>query len=611
VRFWKTAAIRAAVAHFVLEQIIKGVILMKLKDATSSFGSVGFLLSILLIFLVYADAAYACPGHESRVVYRTITNRTIPTMRTTVISYGGPAAYAPCDNMYSTRRVKYVAAPARSYYGVTPGYVAVQSVNGYYPVNRINRTRYVAVRNVEMMDAPRYVAIRRQPAYVNNGAGYVVISNYVPNTRYVAVRDMDMDDVYYDQSPRHTAVSHYPVYDTGTRYAAVRRSDYDMGGRYSAVRDYDMGGRYVAVRNSDVGCTCGAAGEDELGTTLSRHVVLRTDDLAGTQEVVYPDQDQNYDDTAYVVQPSSRFVAYENAGFAEHRGLTLVPDDYAGTASDVYIRMKDDSENYDQAIPDTRDVTYVASNGVADACLSPVAHRASPVILSRRAVSYAPVEEVDYDNALRGSPTMYVVADNSASETNYVPVVNADTGYSLASDVNNSCSCPVASDTFDSDADSQNISYYPVSRERGVNVGTVSYEPLRRVSYVPVDNNVDYEPVADTSACECPVSENIVTAPDGVTTDYAGMVDNTESAVATDVNNTEDMAASNGYRDGFEDGKNAAVNGNEYRPDDSAALRSSNGYDEKYGHETVYADAYRDKYLEGYRAGFSSITDNR
>ena len=48
-------------------------------------------------------------------------------MRTTVISYGGPAAYAPCDNMYSTRRVKYVAAPARSYYGVTPGYVAVQS----------------------------------------------------------------------------------------------------------------------------------------------------------------------------------------------------------------------------------------------------------------------------------------------------------------------------------------------------------------------------------------------------------------------------------------------------------------------------------------------------
>jgi hypothetical protein len=607
VRFGKTAANSGGGCAFCIGTN-KGVTLMKLKDATSGFGSVGFLLSILLTFLVYADAAYACPGHESRVVYRTVTNRNIPTMRTTVISYGGPANYAPCDNSYNTRRVKYVAAPARSYYGVAPGYVAVQNVNGYYPVNR---TRYVAVRNVEMMDAPRYVAVRRQPAYVNSGAGYVVISNNVPNTRYVAVRDMDMDDLYYDHSPRHRVVSNYPVYDTGTRYVAVRNSDYDMGGRYAAVRDYDnLAARYVTVRNSNAGCTCAAAGEDELGT-LSRHVVLRTDDLAGTQEVVYPDQDQNYDDTAYVVQPSSRFVAYENAGFAEHRGLTLVPDDYAGTASDVYIRMKDDSENYDQAIPDTRDVTYVASNGVADACLSPVAHRASPVILSRTAVSYAPVEEVDYDNALRGSPTIYVVADNSASETNYVPVGDADTGYSLASDVNNSCSCPVVSDTFDSDADSQNISYYPVSRERGVNVGTVSYEPLRRVSYVPVDNNVDYEPVADTSACECPVSENIVTAPDGVTTDYAGMVDNTESAVATDVNNTEDMAASNGYRDGFEDGKNAAVNGNDYRPEDSAALRSSNGYDEKYGHETVYADAYRDKYLEGYRAGFSSITDNR
>jgi len=387
-----------------------------------------------------------------------------------------------------------------------------------------------------------------------------------------------------------------------------------MGGRYAAVRDYDnLAARYVTVRNSNAGCTCAAAGEDELGN-LSRHVVLRTDDLAGTQEVVYPDHDQNYENVAYVAQPSSKYVAYEDAGFAEHRGLTVVPEGYADTANDVYIRLNDNSENNDQAILDTGGVTYVASNGVADACLSPVAHRASPVILSRRAVSYAPVEDVDYDNTFRGSPTVYVVADNSASETNYVPVVNTDTGYSLANDVNNSCSCTVALDNFDSDTGSQNISYYPVSRARGINAGTVGYEPVRTETYVPASDSVDYEPVAgtsDTSACECPVSENIVTAPDRVTTTYAGTVDNTESAVATDVNDTGDMAASNSYREGFEDGKNAAVNGNEYHPEDSAALRSSNGYDEKYGHETVYADAYRDKYLEGYRAGFNSITDNR
>jgi len=242
---------------------------------------------------------------------------------------------------------------------------------------------------------------------------------------------MDMDDLYYDHSPRHRVVSNCPVYDTGTRYVAVRNSDYDMGGRYAAVRDYDnLAARYVTVRNSNAGCTCAATGEDELGT-LSRHVVLRTDDLAGTQEVVYPDQDQNYENAAYVVQPSSKYVAYEDAGFAEHRGLTVVPEGYANTANDVYIRLNYNSENNDQAILDTGGVTYVASNGVADACLSPVAHRASPVTLSRRAFSYAPVEDVDYDNTLRGSPTVYVVADNSASETNYVPVVNTDTGYSL------------------------------------------------------------------------------------------------------------------------------------------------------------------------------------
>jgi len=44
---------------------------MKLIDATRSFGSVGILLPLILIFLISADAAYACPGTQTRVVYRT------------------------------------------------------------------------------------------------------------------------------------------------------------------------------------------------------------------------------------------------------------------------------------------------------------------------------------------------------------------------------------------------------------------------------------------------------------------------------------------------------------------------------------------------------------
>ena len=45
-------------------------------------------------------------------------------------------------------------------------------------------------------------------------------------------------------------------------------------------------------------------------------------DLAGTQEVVYPDT--SYNDTAYVAEPSTSNVGY-NVGYFHNNGVKIVP----------------------------------------------------------------------------------------------------------------------------------------------------------------------------------------------------------------------------------------------------------------------------------------------
>ena len=133
---------------------------MPSKDATSNFGRIGFFLPFILIFLIAADAAIACPDNTSRIVYRTgaVNTRTGYAMAPTVITYRGPASSRLCgDSVYKTRRVKYVAMRDSGYYTDSPTrYVAVRrSSNSYYPMRS---SRYVAVRNVDYDDAPRYVA---------------------------------------------------------------------------------------------------------------------------------------------------------------------------------------------------------------------------------------------------------------------------------------------------------------------------------------------------------------------------------------------------------------------------------------------------------------------
>lgn len=102
---------------------------MKLKDATSVYGSVGILLPLILITLIAAVATYACPGTQTRVVYRTRTlNSRMAPMGTTVITYGGMPSARCGDIAYVTRPVKYVAVRRTS-----PRYVAVSNADSYYP----------------------------------------------------------------------------------------------------------------------------------------------------------------------------------------------------------------------------------------------------------------------------------------------------------------------------------------------------------------------------------------------------------------------------------------------------------------------------------------------
>jgi len=470
---------------------------MPSKDATSNFGRIGFFLPFILIFLIAADAAVACPDNTSRIVYRTgtVNARTGYAMAPTVITYRGPASRLCGDSVYKTRRVRYVAMRDSGYYKDSgTRYVAVRrSSNSYYPMSS---SRYVAIRNVDYDYAPRYVAVRRQPAYVDTGTRYVAVRNYVPRTRYVAVSDMDMDDY----APRYVVVRTRPAYDTGTRYVAVRNinTDYDVGRT-----------RYVAVRNVGNSCACNdelRSSLDQIETTSPRHVVVKTDYLAGTQEVIVPNS--SYDDTAYVA-PSENVVetsdiAYSNAAYMNTSGDTYVSasnmespyavrtyPEAATTGTVNYVPVTDDYDVDDQVILDNDDATVIAAGDIGDACLKPIAVNESPEGMTTEAVSYVPIQNVDDDYAASTVQYVPVAEDND-------DIVNADTTYVAADNVGDSCSCPVASGIYNEDLGAGNVSYVPVSDVESMDDATVSYVPASEsdvgtVSYVPAESidNVD------------------------------------------------------------------------------------------------------------------------
>jgi len=581
-------------------------------------------------------------------------------MGTTIITYGGMPSARCGDSAYITRPVKYVAVRRTS-----PRYVAVGNADSYYPTRAI---RYIAVRNDEMSYAPsRYVVVRRQPTTVESRTKYIAVRNgdiddasrYVPVgrysdnagivTRYAAVRSgyrtgngivgyVDVND-----APRYVAVRRQPVYDGGTRYVTVRNIDNDYDDDIAPVR-------YVAVRNVSNACAC--AGQlrsslDDVETVSPRHVVVKSDYIAGTQETIVPNT--SYDDTAYVAVPSDSVnttnVGYSNVAYYDDSD-TYTPASYAvipRTRTITYVPASSDNDFDDQASLDTDNVTYVADNDIGDACLSSVAVQA-PMELSTRAVNYVPADDVDDDASLTGSGTTYVANEIPASTVRYVPVIadddDADVTNVAASDVANSCSCPVALRTDENDPGIQTVSYVPVNYVRGIGE-TVSYMPvkdtsMRTVSYVPVDDvedtntttlkavpadEMDTESVSDmpadsvdnvdtaaVTADENPVPvNNVVTEPVDVADTSTTLVNETDSGVAADLVATQQAAGQVGYRDGLADGRNAAMNLQENRPGETENFQAAtNGYGDAIGDMDTYKDAYRSSYLEGFSEGYNS-----
>jgi hypothetical protein len=304
---------------------------------------------------------------------------------------------------------------------------------------------------------------------------------------------MDMDDY----APRYVVVRTRPAYDTGTRYVAVRNinTDYDVGRT-----------RYVAVRNVGNSCACNdelRSSLDQIETTSPRHVVVKSDYLAGTQEVIVPNS--SYNDTAYIA-PSENVVgtsniAYNNVAYMNTSGDTYVSasnmespyavrtyPEAATTGTVNYVPVTDDYDVDDQVILDNDDATVIAAGDVGDACLKPIAVNESPEGMTTEAVSYVPIENAD---------------DYDASTVQYVPVAEdnddiSDTTYVAAGNGVDSCSCPVASGVFDDDMGASNVSYVPVSDVEGMNAAAVSYVPVNEtdvgtVSYIPAESidNVD------------------------------------------------------------------------------------------------------------------------
>jgi len=534
---------------------------MKCKDATRSFGSVGSLLTVLLMLLISAGAAYACPEHGSKVVYRT--RSASPYTGTTLITYGGRAVSGRCSessyNSYIPSIVKYLAM--RGNYGNTPTYVALRSVNYDYPMSR---TRYVTVRNNDLDYAPRYVAVRHQPAYVDSGMSYVVVRN-APRIKYVAVRDYSMDNVDYGYAPtRYVAEPRSPVYDTGMRYVAV--SNINSG-------YYNSPARYVAVRNT--GCGCAMSNFEDAETLSPRHVVVKADYLAGTQEVVYPDT--SYNDTAYLAEPGTSNVAY-NVGYFHNNGARVAPVSYVDTGRTNFVPTQFDSEIEDQAILDNSDAAYVANNDIEDACLSPVVLRSSP--MRTKAVSYVPVNEA--------KEMVSYVPEPDTEDINTVPVSYVPVKYKHKH--------------------AAAISYVPA--------GNVTYAPPSNlqgsaISYVPAES-VDYVDTAGTAACECPASENgLITNTENIANTSTEIVEASNLDTTVVLSGGLTFAGANGYRDGFKDGRHAAKHGEEDLPENWGDFRkATKGYNETFGDKDAYKDVYRDSYVKGFHAGFDSFDDS-
>jgi hypothetical protein len=356
-----TAAIRAAVACFAIDNY-QGGELMPSKDVTRNLGSVGMILSILIL-LTAAGAAYG-----QYAVYRTNTYiQPGSQMAPVVITYGGPTR---SSTVYRTRPVKYVAVRENTYYNDNGRkYIAVRNDNGQYAVSQ---TRYIAFRNVDLDNTRQYVAVRRQAANVYTNANYVVVSNNVPQTRYVAVRDIDTQVA----TPHYIAVHNSAP---STQYVAVRNDFNDVG-----TPDY------VAVSNVDT---------DDVAVP-NPHVVVKDDYIAGTEQVVYSgDANLAVNTITPIEKIGSANAVYTNAAYTE----TPAPVTYAAIPA---LREA----------PVMNDVTFVPADDVTDAN-DPNVSLVPADDMNAQATEYVPVTDMD------AQTVRYVPVSNMNVEpVSFVPI---------------------------------------------------------------------------------------------------------------------------------------------------------------------------------------------
>jgi hypothetical protein len=507
------------------------------------------------------------------------------------------------------------------------------SDNGYY---RTNQTRYVSVRNIDRHESPRYVAVRRQrPVYVDSGVRYVAVRRAEPRVRYVPISEFEDDG--YDDEIRYVKTRRH--YDSGTRYVAVRGGD----AYYEAPRT-----RYVAVRsNINTGCSRPVALRSCLGdveTTSVRRVVVRNDVYANRTNYVavrdnlaYAD-DEDFDpsdgdsdvtvsgeiddDAEYFVQPtrSANRVKYVDSGYADDvdsDGAVYLMSNQTGNPCVRQVAVRNcpetirsrtisyapvsyyDDEIEQQAYLDGGEAAYVAVGRIEDACLSTVGARRSPAIASTRSVSYVPADDVDDYAFLSGSDAEYFETDSAAPAVRYVAV---DEGRDYV----------VEADEVEY-IEPETVSYVPVGNRVGgtavryISADDAEYVDVDRAGYMPAAGSYDVE-ATYIAADDCPeLVGSVVAEPVYVSEASTVLVEDGDPELVAGLRGTQTIAGSYGFRDGFEDGREAALERDEFHPENSGDFRkATEGYEDEYGDKDVYKAAYRNTYLQGYAEGFES-----
>ena len=505
------------------------------RFATSILRRIGFFLPLFLTLLVAADAAYACPQHSGSAGYRTkriVQRSAYSPMATTVITYRAPISYRRCGNtLTDTRGARYVATRGDRHYAGSRRMVVRDRYDdyGYYQPRR--STRYVAVRDHDRYEAPRYVAVQRRAVRVERPTRYVAVlsgsrEKLVPVSEIADVYD---DDIQYVSARRHS----------GKRYVSVRSDDDFYRGKY--VRYEAPRTRYIAVRNHNTGCARAVALRSclgDAGTMSTRRVVLRSHDDIGyntrtkyvavrdeieedddyeRDEVDYTDDDVDHVDAAEVggseyvsdvdevdhdVMPtrivsSNDHIDNDDAYLTEREvesayvrpvAVRTSPRTYrTETISYAPVRYYDDDYD-DQAYLDGGGATYVADEDIGDACLKPVAYYEEPQYTSTmRTVSYVPADDVDDYAFHGGSAGTYVETRQPVSNVSYVAADHD------AEHVDSEATYVAAEDDMDT------VAQMPVDEIEHMDAEPVSYVADEDVDamyvaqdeYCPMDTNMD------------------------------------------------------------------------------------------------------------------------